>query len=76
MTSLQTRTPTNYRCYLVEVTEPNWNPDSWQTKPRRMKIIRRIADTPFRGRADAWKFLHNMAALANGTSRTWLMTMT
>lgn len=75
MSILRTRSTTNYRCYLVRPVG-NFNPHNWQEKPARYTILERVGETNRLGKADANRFLHNHAAIENGTAnQCWFVVL-
>lgn len=64
--------PKQYRCYLVRPTG-EFLPKNWQDKPKRFTVVQSepALQTPSLGKADAWRFLANQAAIASGNFTTW-----
>lgn len=75
MSTLSNRRAKIYRLYLVQPVG-DFAPTNWIQKPNRLKIVRRIATTNRLGKADAQKFTHNHAAIANRTATDgWFVIM-
>lgn len=69
------RRPKQYICYLIRPLD-GFLGRNWQEKPERFSIIRRVSQTPFLGKADAWRFMTNHAAIASGDFSTWAIWIT
>jgi hypothetical protein len=70
MTKLRKKPATQYHALLVEPT-PDFSPTNWQDKPANYRIVEYLGPKQYRGRADAWRFMHNHEALENGQIETW-----
>ena len=70
MTKPRRKRPDSYHAFLVE-PGPDFEPTNWQDKPRQYRILQYLGEKRFRGRADAWRFLHNHQALSIGNTSIW-----
>ena len=64
MTKPRRRPAQRYIAFLVE-PEDGFSPSGWQDIPKNYRVVEFIGPKQFRGRADAWRFLENRAALEN-----------
>jgi len=65
------RCPTKqYHAFIVQPSE-DFRPNSWQDIPRGYRVIEYRGAKQFRGSADAWRFLHNRAAIGSGDCSRW-----
>jgi len=67
MTAIRKRTHNNYHAFLVKPTK-DFCPSNWQQKPESYKIIEYLGPKNRLGSVDAWRFLHNHQAIAEGTA--------
>ena len=58
MTKPRLKPSTQFLAFLVE-PEPGFQPSNWQQNPDHYRILEFVGPKYFKGRADAWKFLHN-----------------
>jgi hypothetical protein len=65
MTKPRKKPATQYHAFLVEPM-PGFAPNNWQQKPDHYRILEYVGPKHFKGRADAWKFLHNHDAIERG----------
>ena len=67
MSILRTRPAKRYKLLIVEPVG-NWTPSNWQEKPTRFRIVKTVDRVTRLGKADAWKFMFNVKAIADGTA--------
>lgn len=60
----------HYHAFIVQPAE-DFRPNSWQDIPRLYRVLEYVGAKQFRGPADAWRFLHNRAALESGDCKRW-----
>lgn len=70
MTKFRRKPATGYHAFLVEPT-PDFAPTNWQDKPLHYRIIEYAGLKQFKGQVDAWRFLFNHRALADGDTKLW-----
>ena len=70
MTKPRIKPSTRYHAFLVQ-TSPEFEPTNWQDKPNQYRILEYLGPKRFKGRADAWRFLHNHQALETGNTAVW-----
>lgn len=61
---------TNFLAFLVDPA-PDFQPTNWQQVPKHYRILEFVGPKHFKGRADAWKFLHNHDQLNQDKIQTW-----
>lgn len=61
------------RGYLTLIVEPEseFTPTNWRETPSSYRILESGGTFAFLGQADAWKFMHNQAALQSGQVGRW-----
>jgi hypothetical protein len=70
MTFPRRKPTTSFHAFLVEPM-PGFKPTNWQDKPQHYRIVEYLGPKRFKGRADAWRFLHNHEAIDSGNVGTW-----
>ena len=70
MTKPRSKLPTRFHAFLVE-PQPDFKPSNWRQTPEHYRIIEYVGPKHFKGRADAWKFLHNHDAIQQENVCTW-----
>jgi len=70
MTKPRRKPPTQIHAFLVEPM-PGFTPTNWRQKPDHYRILDYVGPKHFKGRADAWKFLHNHNAIMRGDFNQW-----
>ena len=60
-------------CRIVRPTQPDFQPRNWKEQPSDYEELVELPDPKFRGRADAWRFMFNTAAIRNGDYSTWAL---
>jgi len=74
MSILRARTQRSHRVYLVRPVG-DFSPTSWQQRPERFTIVRRLETTERLGRADALRWLHNNEAAGNDSIGEWAVVL-
>jgi hypothetical protein len=67
MTAIRKRTHTHYHAFLVKPAD-DFCPNNWQQKPDSYRIIEYLGPKSRLGSVDAWRFMHNQAAIKDGTA--------
>ena len=70
MTKPRKKPTTTFHGFLVEPT-PGFRPTNWRQNPKYYRILEFIGTMHFKGRADAWKFLHNHEQMNHGPIKQW-----
>jgi hypothetical protein len=70
MTKPRKKPGIRYHALLVQPS-PEFEPTNWQDKPEHYRVLEYLGPKLFRGRADAWRFLHNHQAIETGDRRSW-----
>jgi hypothetical protein len=70
MTKPRSKPKARYQAFIVEPA-PGFKPTNWRQTPTHYRIVEAAGARPFKGNADAWKFLHNHDALADQTTNRW-----
>ena len=70
MTKPRRKPPTQFHAFLVE-PQPDFKPSNWRQTPAHYRIVEYVGPKHFKGRADAWKFLHNHEAIHKDNVGTW-----
>lgn len=70
MTKPRKKPATNFHAFLVE-PHPGFVPKNWRENPKHYRIIEYVGPKHFKGRADAWKFLHNHEAIHQNEVVQW-----
>jgi hypothetical protein len=70
MTKPRRKPATQYHAFIVEPMR-GFRPRNWQDKPTHYRILEFLGPKRFKGRADAWKFLHNHQAIEQGDLSKW-----
>jgi hypothetical protein len=65
MTAIRKRKTSEYHAFLVKPMEA-FCPNNWQQKPDSYQIIEYLGPKNRLGSVDAWRFLHNHQAIAQG----------
>lgn len=70
MTKPRKKPSSKFHAFLVE-PEPGFRPTNWQQNPQHYRILEYVGAKHFKGRADAWKFLHNHDQLNLESIKQW-----